>query len=67
MEFFILIYANHIAGYGEMFVRICLSAIVGIIIGLERSFKSKPAGVKNKGFQSLLSSVLCEKVVNQQM
>ena len=46
MEFFILIYENHIAGYGEMFVRICLSAVVGFIIGLDRSFKSKPAGVK---------------------
>lgn len=46
MEFFISVYENHIAGYGEMFVRLCVSALVGFIIGLDRSFKSKPAGVK---------------------
>ncbi|MBW8349702.1 MgtC/SapB family protein [Bacillus sp. IITD106] len=36
----------YIAGFGEMFIRICISAALGFLIGLDRSFKSKPAGVK---------------------
>ncbi|MFK9094371.1 MgtC/SapB family protein [Bacillus salipaludis] len=29
-----------------MFIKICSSAIFGFIIGLDRSFKNKPAGIK---------------------
>jgi putative Mg2+ transporter-C (MgtC) family protein len=44
------IYATYIAGYGEMYIRICISAIIGFLIGLDRSIKSKPAGVKTYTF-----------------
>src|SRR4051812_21990304 len=50
MEVITNIYHNHIAGYGEMYLRICMSAVLGFLIGLDRSFKSKPAGVKTYSY-----------------
>lgn len=46
MQFLYLLYENYIAPFGEMFIKICISAIFGFIIGLDRSFKNKPAGIK---------------------
>ncbi|WP_396426778.1 MgtC/SapB family protein [Lederbergia sp. NSJ-179] len=46
MEFFHFLYDNYIYGHGEMFIRVVISAILGFLIGLDRSFKSKPAGIK---------------------
>ncbi|MBS4208404.1 MgtC/SapB family protein [Bacillus sp. FJAT-50079] len=40
------IYENYILNFGEMYIRICVSAILGFLIGLDRAFKSKPAGIK---------------------
>lgn len=50
MQFLIFIYESYIAGYGEMFLRISISAVLGFLIGLDRSFKSKPAGIKTYTF-----------------
>ncbi len=50
MNIILTIYTNHIAGYGEMYFRLCMSAVVGFLIGLDRSFKSKPAGVKTYSY-----------------
>lgn len=50
LEFFVYIYENYIQGHGEMFIRVIISAILGFLIGLDRSFKSKPAGVKTYTF-----------------
>ena len=36
MDVLIGIYTTYIAGYGEMYIRICISAIIGFLIGLDR-------------------------------
>ena len=37
---------NNVFVYGEMFMRIFVSACLGFLIGMDRSFKNKPAGIK---------------------
>lgn len=58
MQPFILIYENYIAGYGEMLIRICISAALGFIIGLDRSFKNKPAGIKTYTYVCVACSLI---------
>ncbi|HEY4553908.1 MAG TPA: MgtC/SapB family protein [Bacillaceae bacterium] len=40
------IYEQYISGFGEMYIRIGISAVLGFLIGLDRSVKNKPAGIK---------------------
>nr|WP_027414550.1 MgtC/SapB family protein [Aneurinibacillus terranovensis] len=42
----------------EMYIRLLLSAIFGFAIGLERSSKSKPAGIKTYSFVCVASTLL---------
>lgn len=44
--------------YGEYMFRILLSAILGFLIGLDREFKNKPAGVKTYMYVTVACTLL---------
>lgn len=44
--------------YGEYMIRILLSAILGFLIGLDREFKNKPAGVKTYMYVTVACTLL---------
>ncbi|KRG13833.1 MgtC/SapB family protein [Lederbergia galactosidilytica] len=46
MSFLYYLFDEYIQGHQEMFIRVIISGVLGFLIGLDRSFKSKPAGIK---------------------
>lgn len=40
----------------EIYCRVLISALLGLVIGFDRTHKNKPAGVKNNGTKRAFSS-----------
>lgn len=45
-------------GQGELYVRVTLSALLGFIVGWDREFKSKPAGIKTYMYVCVSSTLI---------
>jgi len=58
MEQLNVIYQQHVIVNLEMYLRILLSAMLGLFIGWERSFKNKPAGLKTYTYVSVACTVI---------
>ncbi len=43
---------------GELYIRILLGAVLGFLIGMDRGYKNKPAGVKTFMFVTVASTLL---------
>ena len=48
----------HVMQYGEVYLRITLSAVCGFVIGWDREAKSKPAGLKTYMFVCVASALI---------
>lgn len=53
MEYLQVIYEQHVIMNLEMYLRVIISAVLGMFIGWDRSHKNKPAGLKTYMYPSL--------------
>lgn len=58
MEYLTLEYNHHIIGNLEMYLRVVISALLGLFIGWDRSFRHKPAGMKTYTYVSVACTLI---------
>ncbi|MFC4770257.1 MgtC/SapB family protein [Effusibacillus consociatus] len=58
MDFLEMIYRLLIQANWEMYVRILISAVLGLYIGWDRSYKNKPAGLKTYMYVSVACTLI---------
>lgn len=58
IEYFTLLYNQHIIANLEMYVRVIISALLGLFIGWDRSFRHKPAGLKTYTYVSVACTLI---------
>lgn len=49
---------EHVISYWEMYLRVVLSAVLGLFIGWDRSFRHKPAGMKTYTYVSVACTLI---------
>lgn len=55
---------SHFSMWGEMYVRIIISAVLGFIIGLDRSIRHKPAGIKTYTYVCIACTLITLVSIN---
>lgn len=58
MEYLNVIYEQHVFMDLEMYLRVVISAILGLFIGWDRSHKNKPAGLKTYMYVSVACTLI---------
>ncbi len=58
LDYVIDFYHKYVFEHGEMYLRITISAILGLVIGWNRSSNHKPAGLKTYTYVSVSSSLI---------
>jgi putative Mg2+ transporter-C (MgtC) family protein len=58
MEYLNMLDAQHLFSHLEMYVRIVISALLGLFIGWDRSNKNKPAGLKTYMYVSVACTLI---------
>jgi len=58
MEYFVLLYEEYIPQNIEMYLRLVISALLGMFIGWDRSAKNKPAGLKTFTYVSVSCTLI---------
>ncbi|CAM5790420.1 MULTISPECIES: MgtC/SapB family protein [Brevibacillus] len=58
MEYLQVIYEQHVIMNLEMYLRVIISAVLGMFIGWDRSHKNKPAGLKTYMYVSVACTLI---------
>lgn len=58
MEYLNIIYEQHVIMNMEMYLRVVISAILGLFIGWDRQHKNKPAGLKTYMYVSVACTLI---------
>ncbi|MET3288657.1 MgtC/SapB family protein [Brevibacillus fluminis] len=58
MEYLTLMYEQHVIANLEMYLRVLISAVLGLFIGWDRSFRHKPAGLKTYTYVSVACTLI---------